>query len=206
VFLEAGERSVNLRPAGGGAPTVVSDRALERLYNVDVVVRAFARAREHLPDARLVIAGDGNERGRLEAMAREVAPEGSVRFMGRLEPAELAQTLADAHVYVSVPSSDSLALSTVEAMAAGCFPVISDLASNEGWLTHRYNALLVPPRDDALLAGALHDALSDETMRRAAAGPNRAKAEAEGLRERNMLRMESLYYRLAAEAAYRRPA
>jgi L-malate glycosyltransferase len=197
VFLDAGKRSVNLRPAGDQPPTVVSDRALEPLYNVDVVIRAFAGLRERVPTARLIVAGDGSERGRLEALARQLAPEASVRFAGRLETDALAETLAGAHVYVSVPSSDSLALSTVEAMAAGCFPVMSDLPSNEGWLTHRRNALLVPARDHTLLANALYESLSDHTLRREAVGPNRAKAETEGLRERNMLLMERHYYRLA---------
>jgi glycosyltransferase involved in cell wall biosynthesis len=197
LFLDAGERSVNLRADGAEPATVISDRALEPLYNVDVVVRAFARLRERMPGARLIVAGDGSRRGRLEALAAELALGPAVRFTGRLEPKELAEALANAHVYVSVPSSDSLALSTVEAMAAGCFPVVSDLPSNEGWIAHGTNGLIVPARDPELLADALHEALSDAGRRRAAVAPNRAKAESDGLRERNMLLMERHYYRLS---------
>jgi glycosyltransferase involved in cell wall biosynthesis len=197
LFLDAGERSVNQRPEIQQAPNVISDRALEPLYNVDVVIRGFARLRERLPGARLVVAGDGSERGRLETLARELALGESASFVGRLAPAELTEALAGAHVYVSVPSSDSLALSTVEAMAAGCFPIVGDLPSNEGWITHRVNGLVVPTRDSGRLADALFQALTDDTLRRHAMGPNRARVEAEGLRERNMLLMERHYYRLA---------
>ncbi len=199
VFLEAGERSVNLNSADVTPPTIVSDRALEPLYNVDVVIRAFARLRERLPDARLIVAHDGSERSRLEALARELGP-GAVSFVGRLTPPELAETLSKAHVYVSVPSSDSFALSTVEAMAAGCFPVVSDLPSNEGWLTYGENAFIVPVRDEARLADAMQEALRSAALRNAAAETNRSKAESDGLREPNMLRMERLYYRLAGYA------
>ena len=196
-FLDAGEHSANLRPAADLPPTVISDRALEPLYNVDVVLLAFARLRERLPGARLVVAGDGSRRSRLEALARERDLGNSVQFTGRLSPEALATALANAHVYVSVPSSDSLALSTVEAMAAGCFPVVSDLPSNDGWIADGTSGLIVPSRDSGALAAALHRALTDATMRQAAVAPNRAKVEAAGLRERNMLLMERHYYRLA---------
>ena len=109
------------------------------------MIRAFARLRARLPAARLLVAGNGSERRRLEAFARELAPPEAITFTGRLAPDELAELLASAQVYVSVPASDSLALSTVEAMAAGCFPVVSDLPSNEGWITHFANGLVVPP-------------------------------------------------------------
>ena len=190
---------MNLDSADVTPPTIVSDRALEPLYNVDVIIRAFARLRERLPDARLIVAHDGSERSRLEALARELGP-GAVSFVGRLTPPELAETLSKAHVYVSVPSSDSFALSTVEAMAAGCFPVVSDLPSNEGWLTYGENAFIVPVRDEARLADAMQEALRSAALRNAAAETNRSKAESDGLREPNMLRMERLYYRLAGYA------
>jgi glycosyltransferase involved in cell wall biosynthesis len=197
AFLEAGGGSVNLLPEGGQAPTVISDRALEPLYNIDVVLRAFAGLRKRLPEARLVVAGDGSERERLEALARELGVAGAVSFAGRLALEALAGALAEAHVYVSVPSSDSLALSTVEAMAAGCFPVVSDLPSNEGWIRHGVNGLVVAPGDVSGLAGALYESLTNAGLRRSAVAPNRAKAESDGLRERNMLLMERHYYRLA---------
>jgi glycosyltransferase involved in cell wall biosynthesis len=197
LFLGAGERSVNLRSDADLRPTVISDRALEPLYNVDVVLRAFTRVRERLPAARLVVAGDGSQRSRLVALATELDLGNSVQFSGRLSPEALADALTNAHVYVSVPSSDSLALSTVEAMAAGCFPVVSDLPSNEGWIDGRTNGLIVPPRSEGVLVEALHQALSDATMRHEAFAPNRAKVEKDGLRERNMLLMERHYYRLA---------
>ena len=195
-FLDAGARSVNVSGADA-QPTLISDRALEPLYNVDVVLRAFARLRERLPAARLIVANDGSQRRRLEALAGDLGLGGSVDFRGHLAPSDLAAALAGAHVYVSVPGSDSLALSNLEAMAAGAFPVVADLPSVDGWIDHGLGGLRVPPRDVDALAGALFASLADAGLRRRAAGLNRAKVEAQGLREPNMLVMERHYYRLA---------
>jgi glycosyltransferase involved in cell wall biosynthesis len=197
LFLEAGEQSVNLRSTGGRPPTVISDRALEPLYNVDVVLRAFARVRDRSPEAGLIVAGDGSQIGELQRLAQTLGLGTAVQFVGRQTSQQLAVLLAAAHVYVSVPSSDSLALSTVEAMASGAFPVVSDLPSNEGWMVDGVNGLVVSTGDVSGLAEALHRALRDSELRRSAAAPSRAKVEAEGLRERNMLLMERHYYRLA---------
>jgi glycosyltransferase involved in cell wall biosynthesis len=196
LFLEAGEHSVNLTDAPS-APTILSFRALERLYNVDALVLAFIAVKKQLPEARLLIAGDGTERSRLEALAKAYDPTGSVEFLGRVEHSLLPDLLTRSQVYVSVPSSDSLALSNLEAMAAGAFPIVSDLPSVDGWIEDGVNGFRVPPRDVDALAAALVRALNAPALRRRAVLHNRALVEARGLREPNMLLMERHYYRLA---------
>jgi glycosyltransferase involved in cell wall biosynthesis len=195
LFLEA-KPSANLE-TDGSRPTIISTRALERQYNVDVLLRAFARVRRRLDGARLRIAGDGSQRSALESLAQELGLHDCVTFLGHLGRHELAQELARDHVYVSVPESDSLALSNLEAMATGAFPVVSDLASADGWITHGVNGLRVRPRDIEALSASLLEALEDAGLRRNAVIPNRAKVEAQGLRLPNMLLMERHYYRLA---------
>ena len=198
VFLEAGERSVNLQPAAqGDERIVISTRAHEPLYNLDVVLRAFALARGQVRGAKLVMAGAGSEQAKLQGIARELNLGDAVQFVGHQSAARLADMLAAAHVYVSVPSSDSLALSNLEGMAAGAFPIVSGLPSVEGWIAHGSTGLRVEPGSVAELANALITAVSDDSLREAAVTPNRAKVEAEGLRETNMLLMERHYYRLA---------
>jgi glycosyltransferase involved in cell wall biosynthesis len=122
-----------------------------------------------------------------------------VRFLGHLPPAQLAEALAAAHVYVSVASSDSLALSTMEAMATGAFPVVSDLPSQDGWIEHESNGLRVPVGDVDALTRALERALTDSDLRRRALRPNRELVAKEGSLLANMLAMERHYYRLAGK-------
>jgi glycosyltransferase involved in cell wall biosynthesis len=197
LFLDAGAQSVNLRGPVGDERVVISTRAHEPLYNLDVLLRAFAMANAPEHRAKLIVAGSGSQQQALQRIARELNLGDTVRFVGQQSSARLAELLASAHVYVSVPSSDSLALSNLEAMAAGAFPIVSDLPSMDGWVNDGTTGLRVKPGEVASLAQALHRALSDDALRQAAAPLNRAKVEAEGLRETNMLLMERHYYRLA---------
>jgi glycosyltransferase involved in cell wall biosynthesis len=200
AFLSAPGTSVNERLDQAGPPTVISDRALEPLYNIDIVLRAFALLRHRLPEARLVVAGDGSRRKALEALTARLQIDDAVRFTGHVDRETLRQLLLDAQVYVSVPDSDSLASSTAEAMACGAFPIVSDVASQDGWITDRVNGRRVPAGSVEALADALYESLADHDLRRAAVAPNREKVASEGVLERNMLVMERHYYRLAGHA------
>src|SRR4029079_18568827 len=112
----------------------------------------------------------------------------------------LHDALAAAQVYVSVPDSDSLALSTMEAMAVGALPVVSDLPS-QTWIEDGENGLRVPLRDVDALAAALKRALTEHELRFRAIAVNRVRAQMEGNLTRNMLPLEKHSYRLAHEAS-----
>ena len=196
LFFDGIERSVNVRE-DDAPPAVISDRALEPLYNVDMILRALSRVRERLPDARLIVAHEGSEAPRLIALSRELGLTDAVSFVGRLAPEQLHEALLSAHVYVSVPRSDAFSLSTMEAMASGAFPVVSALPSVEGVIRHGDNGLLVRAGDVEALTEAMYRALGDRSLRRGGVQANRALAEAEGRLEANMLAMERHYYRLA---------
>jgi glycosyltransferase involved in cell wall biosynthesis len=186
-------------------PVVISDRALEPLYNVDTVIRAFAAVHAEMPAARLVVANDGSQRRRLESLARDLHLQDAVTFVGRLEPEALRDALAAAQVYVSVPDSDSLALSTMEAMAVGALPVVSDLPS-QTWIEDGENGLRVPPHDVEALAAALKRALTEHELRFRAIAVNRVRVQMEGNLRRNMLALEKHFYRLAAEKPHPHPS
>ena len=198
-FLEAPEASVNLQSDGQTPPTVISVRSLDsRLYNVDVIVRAMALVRRRVPDARLLVAGDGRLRAGLERLALRLGLEGAVAFPGHLDRGDLRDALASSHVYVSVPRSDATALSTLEAMAVGCFPILSDLPSQEELVQDGENGFRVPVGDAAALAERIVEALQGPDLRRQALEPNRGLVRRRGLLEENMARMEELYRGLAA--------
>ena len=53
-----------------------------------------------------------------------------IRFVGKLPAAEQAQWYDRAQWYISLPQSDSVAVSVLEALAHGCIPLLSDLPAN----------------------------------------------------------------------------
>ena len=197
-FLEAPETSINLRPAAETPPTVISVRSLDsRLYNVDVILRAMALVRRRVPNVRLLVAGEGRLRAGLERLARRLRLEGAAAFLGYLEREALRDALASSQVYVSVPRSDGTAVSTLEAMAVGCFPIVSDLPTQEELVQDGENGFRVPVDDGRALAERIVEALERPDLRRRALEPNRDLVRRRGLLEENMARMEELYRGLA---------
>ena len=114
---------------------------------VDVAIDACARA-----GVALVVAGDGPERGRLEARAHGH----DVRFVGHLGPTELGRLRAQAGVaVVTTRAHETFGLAAVEAMAAG----LPTVATARGALTDLADGVsLVPAGDPARLAEAITNA------------------------------------------------
>lgn len=196
-FLEGREASVNLSGAPGERPTVLSTRALEPLYRVDTIVRAMARVRERIADARLIVAGAGSQRPALEALSSELGLAGAVTFAGYLSRERLRDAFRSAHVYVSVPESDATSVAVTQAMAAGCFPIVSDLPSQQEIVDDGVNGFRTPVGDTDALAERIVRALSDANLRRRGAEMNGPLVEERWLLETNMGRMEELYLALA---------
>lgn len=195
-FLERPDASVNVRPPEPGrGPVVLSTRAHEPLYNIGDIIEAYAALLRRQPEARLVVANGGSMTGRLQARALQVG--GRSEFVGFLEREAFRDALTDAEVFVSVPSSDGTSVALLQAMAAGSFPIVSDLETQRELVEEGVNGFRVPLQDPDVLAERIAQALDDADLRRAAAERNRQIVEERGLNETQMARMESLYRRLA---------
>ena len=191
-YLEGREGSVNIgAPEPSRAPCIVSTRAHEPLYNVDEIIDAHALVARHLPRTRLVVAHGGSL---TEALKQRAAATGAaVEFLGFVDRHALRDALHDAEVFVSVPTSDGTSVALLQAMAAGCFPIVSDLWTQRELIDDGVNGLRVPLHEVAALARAIGRALGDRELRRSASEANRRLVEARGLNEHAMLRMEEVY-------------
>lgn len=101
-------------------PTIVSLGALVPRKGPLQLVEAFALVRADIPDARLVIGGDGPLRGRLARRISRLGLTGAVELVGLVPEADKAAFLREAHV-ACFPSSfgESFGVVLLEAMAAG---------------------------------------------------------------------------------------
>jgi glycosyltransferase involved in cell wall biosynthesis len=175
---------------------VLSTRRLEPVYDLETLLRAWARlAPEERSTLQLRIAGSGSR----ETSLRTSAGSLPVTFVGWLTMDVLDRELRAAHIYVSTSLSDSTSVSLLEAMAAGCLPVVSDIPANREWIDAGENGLLFPCGDDAALAAALRRAAGDPVWRERAAVRNRAVIAARADWQANMRSVEDLFERLAAE-------
>lgn len=107
-----------------------ANRGLEAIYRPERVIAAFAAVAAQQPEARLVVANEGSLRGALQQQVASLGLAERVEFVGRLHPLIQAGHYARARWYLSLPESDSVAVSVLEAMAHECVPILSDLPAN----------------------------------------------------------------------------
>jgi glycosyltransferase involved in cell wall biosynthesis len=129
-------------PDGKDDDLFFANRGLEPIYAPARVLAQFAALAGDR--SRLVMANDGSLRTALERQTRDLGLHGRVQFVGRLDGATQEKHYASARWYLSLPQSDSVAVSVLEAMAQGCVPLLSDLPANRELVQHGANGLIVP--------------------------------------------------------------
>jgi len=118
----------------------------------------------------LVIAGDGPQRGQLEALIERAGVADRVHLVGRVSDDRLAAHLAAAAVFVmpSINRAESFGLATLEAQAAGLAIVATDVGTGTGEaFAPGTSGLLVRADDDDALVAALNELAADPDRRRA---------------------------------------
>jgi glycosyltransferase involved in cell wall biosynthesis len=124
-----------------------ANRGLEPIYAPERVLDVFASVARDWPAARLVVANTGSRCAGLQARAGALGLDDRIEFVGRLDAATQAAWYAKARWYLSLPTSDSVSVSVLEAMAHGCVPLLSDLPANRELVRDGDNGRIVG--DDA---------------------------------------------------------
>ena len=179
---------------------ILSARAWEPNYNIDVILAATARLVERTQAAvELHLLGGGPLEAQLRAQCKGLKLEGMVRFHGMVSEDEMARLVNAAHVSVSIPGSDATSVSLLESMAAGLPVVASDLPANRQWLDVS-GGVLLHPRDEEGLAQALLDLLNAPETAQSQGRRNREKVHPMASRRAQMDRMDALYRALLEKA------
>lgn len=184
-------------------PVVGTVCAVREQKRLDVLLRAFATVRASLPDARLLIVGDGPDYPRLQRDVAALAPEGSVMLLGRRDDVPSVMRAMDVFAISSDFEGSPLAL--IEAMAQGVAVVatrvggVPDILGGDG-----VAGLLVPPGEPGPLADALLRVLRDPALRQTLGGSGARRAADEYTFDRVVERWEDLYTELAARSRGRR--
>jgi glycosyltransferase involved in cell wall biosynthesis len=127
----------------------------DRVKNVSVLIRAFARAAGEHADADLVIAGDGPDAAELKRVAERYAP-GRVSFLGWVSGAPALAALYGAAECLVLPSkSEGFPNVVAEAMACGTPVLASSVGGIAELVAEGETGWLVPPGDEDALAARL---------------------------------------------------
>ncbi|MBA2246149.1 MAG: glycosyltransferase [Gemmatimonadetes bacterium] len=180
-------------------PILGSIGRLEHIKGYDVMVRAFVELRSHGHEGGkgvgappvLVLAGDGSERPRLEALARELGVEESMYLLGwRDDVHDLHSAFT---LFTMASRSEGTSVSLLEAMSAGLCPVITEVGGNAAVLGPDLRHRLVPPEDASALASAWRAALTASRAREADARAARERVKEHFGLQAMVARYQELY-------------
>jgi glycosyltransferase involved in cell wall biosynthesis len=154
------------------------------------LVAAMPLVLERVPDALLLLWGDGPDRSRLEAQAAELGVEARVRFVGFQTDAPSYLPLLDCFVLPSL--SEGLGYAVMEAMVAGLPIVATRVGGIPELVRDGEQALLVEPANPEALAEALTRVLLDRQLAGRLSGAAREAALRHTV-ERHARTLERLY-------------
>jgi glycosyltransferase involved in cell wall biosynthesis len=171
---------------------------------IDVLIRAVALLREHHPEVRVLVAGDGPQEGELRALASELGLDDAVVFVGRVAAAEMPDFLAALDVAVNSSDFEGSSLGVLEFMAAGKPIVATAVGGTPDLIRDGEHGLLVPARDPEAFAAAVASLLDDRERAASLGTRARERQRSEFDLDGMVRRLEELYRSLYAESSRRR--
>ena len=158
-----------------------------------LLVDTFARLVQKVPQAKLLIVGEGYTRPQVEARIRDLALESSVMLLG--ERHDVPEILAALDVFCLPSETEGMPITLLEAMAASLPVVITRVGAVPSVVDDGVSGLLIPPFDSAALERALLTLAADPQRAATMGRAGRARVE----RDYSLQSALDAYERLYAE-------
>jgi glycosyltransferase involved in cell wall biosynthesis len=140
---------------------------LTKVKRFDAVIEALAQVRARIPSARVVLVGDGPERGELEAAARRLGVVSAVEFRGAVDDGAVA--MAEFACLVVASTHEGMPNAALEALSLGLPVVALPVGDLPRVVTDGVTGVLARDASPAALADAVVRALTDPQLRASAA-------------------------------------
>jgi len=131
-----------------GRPTILHVGRLARQKNHEALLKSL----QQIPDAHLVLVGDGELRGTLEQQAQAMVLADRVCFLGEIAPEEVRAVMNVCDLFMFPSLYEALGMALIEAMAAGMPIVASDIPAHREVLQN--TGILVSPTAQELSRAA----------------------------------------------------
>jgi glycosyltransferase involved in cell wall biosynthesis len=168
---------------------------LEKEKGVRYIIKAMKYVLKEIPDAKLVIAGDGPRRGEFEDLAQVIAPE-NIQFLGRIHHEEMSEWYGKCNIFVMHSRFEPFGAVTVEAMASARPVVASRTGGSIDIVKNNETGILVEFGDVKGIADAIIKILKDEKLAKSMGEKGRRRIEENYSWEREADRIEEIYKEL----------
>jgi glycosyltransferase involved in cell wall biosynthesis len=166
-------------------------------------LRAAQRVRQAVPEARFVVAGEGQLKDQMRALAKELGLETDVFFTGRCE--HIAELLSISDVCVLSSKAEGFSNAILEYMGAGRPVVATEVGGASEAIIEGETGYLVPPGDDELMAARIVELLRQPERARAMGRCGQQVVAQKFTPQARLARTEQLYARLLARAKEKTP-
>ncbi|HYM16383.1 MAG TPA: glycosyltransferase family 4 protein [Dehalococcoidia bacterium] len=162
----------------GDAFVMITASRLATWKRVDRAVRAMPKVRAWAPHALLVVVGDGEERARLEALARELRVADAMRFVGAVSQPDVRRYMHAADCFLAVADLSNVGNPLLEAMACGMCIVAVDAGDTRRLIADERTGRLVDSSQRSGFVKPLEERLADLLVALAADPAQRARLAA----------------------------
>ncbi|MBR0415768.1 glycosyltransferase [Candidatus Saccharibacteria bacterium] len=145
-------------------PRVIYVGRVDPEKSIEKVVEAFSLALKKVPDAELLIVGDGIAKPELEKLVREKGIEDKVKFPGRIMPPKLQEVYRTGMLFATASKTETQGIVLIEAAATGLPLVAVDAGAVRELCQNRKNGLLCRPDNVRQMARAMVKILSDKKL------------------------------------------
>lgn len=165
------------------------------------LIEAFKKTSEKIPNAELIIVGDGPERTSLEQIAAEISP--NIKFLGALDTHRIQEQLSQARVFclpsitASNGDAEGLPIVILEAQACGLMVITSAFGAIGDAVTDQETGFIFQEGDTTRLSEILTMTLSDDSLAEEYSSKSRAHAVANFDISSNTENLEMIYNEIA---------
>jgi len=157
LYTRKPDEALRVRWAPGGEPIVMHLSNFRPVKRVTDAVEIFALLRAKMP-AKLVLIGDGPERGAAEYLVRKKKLQKDVHFLGKQD--QVYRLLSEADLFLLPSQLESFGLAALEAMACEVPVIATNVGGVPEVIEHGVDGFLVEPEDVATAARYAIDLLS----------------------------------------------
>jgi glycosyltransferase involved in cell wall biosynthesis len=199
IFYPSTKTTLRKELGCGNAPIILSPRAVKPLYNLDVIIESIPMVLNIFPDAIYLIQSyniDHIYKDKLEKRINELGINSSLQWVPFQSSERYVDYFRISNAVISIPSSDSMPITVLEALACGAPVIVSDLPSMREIIVDQVNGKIVPTRNVQALTNATIALLKDPQMQASFSRYNTQWVQENANRDYEMKKMESLYQNL----------